>query len=100
MFCRYCGKKQITENRKRQRRANGDGSIYQLSNKKFIAVKTLYYFNDGGKNKRKTQSKTLAEIRQAIEYLNSNDKDKHTAFIQDAVQWLLQRSPSAERITA
>lgn len=42
---------------------------------------------------------TEAEIRQAIEYLNSNDKDKHTAFIQDAVQWL-QCLPRAEQITA
>lgn len=57
-FCPACGAKQdVTQ--KPKARGNGQGSVYQLPNKTWIAVKTIGYTTDeAGKLHRKTCSRS------------------------------------------
>lgn len=69
-FCIACGVKQnVKQNPKN--RGNGQGSVYQLPNKKWIAIKTIGYdIGEGGKLKRVTKSKSgFKTKKEAIEYL-------------------------------
>ena len=69
-FCMLCGAKQeITQNPKN--RGNGTGSVYQLPNKRWIAIKTIgYQPGPDGKNKRITRSKSgFKTKKEALEYL-------------------------------
>lgn len=70
-FCRYCGTKQdIAKNPKS--RGNGQGSVFQLPNKKWIAIKTIgYKADENGKMHRVTKSKQGFKTKKdAIEYLH------------------------------
>lgn len=69
-FCSACGIKQsVGQNPKS--RGNGQGSVYQLPNKKWIAVKTIgYELTEDGKKKRLTRSKSgFRTKKEALEYL-------------------------------
>ena len=56
-FCLKCGVKQeIRQNTKN--RGNGQGSVYQLPNKKWIAVKVVGYQREDGKLRKITRSKS------------------------------------------
>jgi len=70
-FCLSCGVKQdITQNPKN--RGNGQGSVYQLPNRTWIAVKTVGYERDAqtGRNRRFTRSKSgFRTKKEALEYL-------------------------------
>lgn len=69
-FCCACGVKQdIKQNPKR--RGNGQGSVYQLPNKTWIAIKTVGYLpSDGGTLKRVTRSKSgFRTKKEALAYL-------------------------------
>ena len=51
LLCCYCGQPLQAVEKKPKSRGNGQGSVYQLKNKKYIAVKTLgYYLDENGKN--------------------------------------------------
>ena len=69
-FCLRCGCKQGIEKKPRIR-GNGLGSVYQLPNKTWIAVRTLgYYADEAGKAHRITRSKAgFKTKREAVEYL-------------------------------
>lgn len=76
-FCLQCGAKQeIKQNPKS--RGNGQGSVYQLPNKKWIAVKTIGYKpGKDGKNKRITRSKQgFKTKREAVEYVSQLTADR------------------------
>ena len=69
-FCMVCGVKQgISQNPKN--RGNGTGSVYQLPNKRWIAIKTLGYEpGPDGKKRRVTRSKSgFKTKKEALEYL-------------------------------
>ncbi len=69
-FCLACGAKQeLRQNPKN--RGNGTGSVYQLPNKRWIAIKTLGYEpGPDGKKRRITRSKSgFKTKREALEYL-------------------------------
>lgn len=69
-FCMVCGTKQeIRQNPKN--RGNGTGSVYQLPNKRWIAIKTLGYEpGPDGKKRRITRSKSgFKTKKEALEYL-------------------------------
>lgn len=69
-FCLACGVRQeIKQNPKS--RGNGQGSVYQLPNKKWIAIKTIGYENDeDGKQRRVTRSKSgFRTKKEALDYL-------------------------------
>lgn len=58
IFCPRCGVKQVTMQRTKGR-GNGQGSVYQLANKSWIAVVTLgYTIDEAGKRHRLTRSRS------------------------------------------
>jgi integrase len=68
-FCMICGAKQeVKQNPKK--RGNGQGSVYQLPNKTWIAIKVVGYKTADGKIKKETRSKSgFKTKKEAIEYL-------------------------------
>lgn len=68
-YCNLCGAKQdVKQNTKS--RGNGQGSVYQLPNKKWIARKTIGWYMKGEKACRKTVSKSgFRTKKEALEAL-------------------------------
>ena len=69
-FCLRCGAKQeIKQNPKK--RGNGQGSVFQRSNKSWIAIKTIgYEMGSDGKSRKITRSKSgFRTKKEALEYL-------------------------------
>lgn len=70
-FCPFCGARQgVSQNPKR--RGNGQGSVYQLQNKTWIAVKVLKYelSEDGQRTRKQTISKSgFRTKKEALDYL-------------------------------
>lgn len=67
VLCCYCGARQSTSQQRRKSRGNGQGSVYQLPNKRYIAVKTLgYYLDEDGKKHRKTVTKCFEKKKDAV----------------------------------
>lgn len=69
-FCLRCGAKQDVS-QKPKSRGNGQGSVYQLPNKTWIAIRVLgYAAGPDGKNHKKTISKSgFRTKKEALEYL-------------------------------
>lgn len=66
VYCKYCGKKQIYERNTKQR-GNGQGSVYKMSNGKWLAVApTLYYKTEDGVRHKKQPSKTCRSKKEAV----------------------------------
>ena len=76
-FCLHCGAKQNLAKKPRTR-GNGTGSVYQLPNKKWIAVKILgWKIDDQGNKHRETISKSgFATKKEALEYLPRLTKEE------------------------
>ena len=74
LYCHMCGTKQEVAHRSKTR-GNGTGSVYQLPNKKWIAVKTTYYTDSEGKMRKRTVSrstfKTKKDAVNALDTLES-----------------------------
>lgn len=67
LLCCYCGQRLQAPERRSKSRGNGQGSVYQLKNKKYIAVKTLgYYLDDHGKKHRRTVTKCFERKKDAV----------------------------------
>lgn len=65
-YCNQCGAKQVQKQRPKSR-GNGQGSVYQLPNKRYIAVKTIgYYLDEDGKKHRRTVSKHFEKRKDAV----------------------------------
>jgi site-specific recombinase XerD len=77
-FCLYCGKKQVAKIRGRKSRGNGQGTVYQLPNGSWIAVKVKgFYLDPDGKKRRKTVSKSgFKKKTDALEYLGKLGTEK------------------------
>ena len=90
-FCMLCGVAQnIRQNPKG--RGNGQGSVYQLPNKKWIAVRTIGYEPAAdGTMRRITRSKSgFRTKKEAVEYLplvGREDKTRPTTFIELYDAW-------------
>jgi hypothetical protein len=69
VFCHVCGRKQKREQQTRKR-GNGEGSVYKRGNK-WVAVRTLGYYYENGKSKRKTVSKYFDTSREAVKAVGS-----------------------------
>ena len=76
-FCPLCGVKQDTRQNPKNR-GNGQGSVYQLPSKKWIAVKTVgYELDESGRMKRLTRSKSgFRTKKEALDYLPKLDDSK------------------------
>lgn len=69
-YCIRCGAKQDVPDKRKKSRGNGQGTVYQLPNKQYVAVKTLgYYLDENGVKHRKTVSKHFARKKDAVEAL-------------------------------
>lgn len=90
-YCMHCGVAQnVRQNPKS--RGNGQGSVYQLPNKKWIAVKTVGYEPlEDGTTRRITRSKSgFRTKKEALEYLplvGREDKTRPTTFLQLYEAW-------------
>lgn len=76
-FCLHCGVKlDVKQNPKA--RGNGQGSVYQTANKKWIAIKVVgYHTGEDGKLHKVTRSKSgFKTKREAIEYLPQLTREK------------------------
>lgn len=90
-FCSACGVKQeVKQNPKN--RGNGQGSVYQLPNKSWTAVRTIgYKRGEDGKLKRITRSKSgFRTKKEALAYLPNISTESHTnpqTFLQIYEAW-------------
>ena len=90
-FCLYCGAKQdITRNPKS--RGNGTGSVYQLPNRTWIAIKTVSYETDkDGKLHRITRSRSgFKSKKDAVNALGSISTERRapaSTFLQVYNAW-------------
>ena len=73
-YCPSCGAKQST-GQNPKRRGNGQGSVYQLANKRWIAIKVIGYEDAGnGKLRKLTRSKSgFRTKKEALDYLPKLD---------------------------
>lgn len=72
LYCNLCGKKQSCKKQKRTKsRGNGTGSVYQLANKKWRAIRVLAYETKvDGTLKKITKSRSDFDTKKAaLEYL-------------------------------
>lgn len=84
-FCPACGVKQAEPAHKPKARGNGQGAVWQLPNKSWIAQKTIgYTVDDAGKTHRKTVSrsgfKTKREAMEALSSLTAVPKERAETF--------------------
>lgn len=91
-FCPTCGAKQDAQQNTKNR-GNGQGSVYQLPNKKWIAIKTLgYTVDEAGKMHRQTCSKsgfrTKKEALEALPTLTPAPKKQAVTFAELYEKWL------------
>ena len=91
-FCPTCGAKQDAQQNTKNR-GNGQGSVYQLPNKKWIAIKTLgYTVDEAGKMHRQTCSKsgfrTKKEALEALPTLTPAPKKRAETFAELYEKWL------------
>ena len=84
VFCRFCGKKQIKEERKHKKRANGSGTIYKMPGnreKSWAAQKNNVYIG---------AFKTKAEAQKALDRLTDVDINEkfNLTFAEIYEKWL------------
>lgn len=66
-YCCQCGARQEVRKQKAKSRGNGQGSVYQLKNGRYLAIKTCgYYLDDSGKKHRVTVSKCFEKKKDAV----------------------------------
>lgn len=76
-FCCQCGARQQEPTQRRKTRGNGQGSVYQLKNKSYIAVKTLgWYLDENGKKRRRIATKCFKRKKDAVDALPTLGMDK------------------------
>lgn len=91
LYCNYCGKKQISGSRPKKKRGNGQGTVYQLPNKKWRAVITLAYTENGKRitrsNSTSTTKKAALELLPTL--LHAPKKANRSATLKDVYDvWL------------
>lgn len=76
VMCCYCGTATSPPTQKRKSRGNGQGSVYQLPNKKWIAVKVQYFLDSEGRKRKQTASRCFPTKREAVNGLPLLDPKK------------------------
>lgn len=103
LYCLSCGAKQAIE-KKPKGRGNGTGSVYQLPNKKWRAIKTVFYPGADGKNHKKTVSNsTFLTKKDAINALPILGERKKTtaespSFSKVYESWLPQHKAGRDTL--
>lgn len=82
-YCCRCGAKQAQSTRNPKSRGNGQGSVYRLPNGKYIARRVQYYLDAEGVRHKRTNSKTFARKKDAVEALPLLDPNRRAAVRQD-----------------
>lgn len=89
-FCSNCGAKQDISRRPKSR-GNGQGTVYQLPNRRWTAVRTLGYRMENGKMRRITCSKsgfrTKKEAMDYLPFLADTGKKVPKTFLQIYEAW-------------
>ncbi|MBQ3089544.1 MAG: tyrosine-type recombinase/integrase [Oscillospiraceae bacterium] len=105
LYCPRCGAGQTSRSQRRKSRGNGQGSVYQLPNRTWIAIRVLGYTADKeGKLHKQTVSKSgFRTKREAVNYLpklNQQHRKKQTAPTLAAVydKWLPTHRAGASTI--
>ena len=71
-FCNLCGAPQQKKPRSRKKRGNGQGTVFQRSNGKWVAMQVIGWYNDeNGRRQKKTKSKTFSKRTDAVNALPS-----------------------------
>lgn len=91
-FCCTCGAKQDIK-RNPKKRGNGQGSVYQLPNKSWKAIKVIgYEMDEDGKTRRVTRSKSgFRTKKEALEYLpkiGTEERARPVTFRQIYEAWM------------
>lgn len=92
-FCMVCGAKQ-TAARSPKNRGNGQGSVYQIPNKRWIAVCTIGYSvdSDGGLHRQTRSRSGFKTKKEALEYLPAlraaPPKERNATFGELYERWL------------
>lgn len=77
VLCCYCGSVTKPQRQRPKSRGNGQGTVYQLPNGRYVAAKTLgYYLDEAGKPHRKTVSKQFAKKKDAVNALPLLGRDE------------------------
>ena len=79
VMCCYCGVSTVPPARRKRTRGNGQGCVYQLPNKKYIAIKVHYYLDSDGKKHKQTASRCFDTKRDAVNALPLLDPRKSSA---------------------
>lgn len=74
VYCRFCGRKQIREKKKRTR-ANGEGTVWKRGDK-YIATATHIYIDAKGNKHRETHSRTFDLKKDAYAALPALTKER------------------------
>lgn len=70
-FCKFCGTKQVTQDRNTKKRGNGQGTVYKRPSGTWAAQVTLgYYIKDGVKKRKTAQKYGFKTKKEAIAYIN------------------------------
>lgn len=79
-YCCQCGAKQEVRKQRSKSRGNGQGSVYQLKNGSYIAIKTCgYYLDEDGKKHRVTVSKCFDKKKDAVAALPTLNRENTAA---------------------
>ena len=92
-LCCYCGAPVKPPTQKKKSRGNGQGSVYQLPNGKYIAVKVCYYLGEDGKKHKATASKCFTRKKDAVEALPTLTRSRPAA--DTAAEKVLEQLPAA-----
>lgn len=69
VLCCYCGTAIAPKTRTRKKRANGEGTIFQLKSGKWIATQVVGWYAEGDRLKKKTISRVFAKRTDALKAL-------------------------------
>jgi len=93
VLCCYCGTSVKPPTQRKKSRGNGQGSVYQLPNGKYLARKVCYYLGADGKKHRATISKRFDRKKDAVAALPSLTRTRPTA--DAAAEKALEQMPAA-----
>ena len=92
-MCCYCGASVKVPLRRKKSRGNGQGSVYQLPNGKYVALKVCYYLGADGKKHRATVSKRFDKKKDAVAALPTLTRTRPV--VDAAAEKVLEQLPAA-----
>jgi hypothetical protein len=69
LYCCKCGAKQRTEHRPVKKRGNGQGTVWQLQDGKYMATAVTLFVDENGKLRKRTASRRFEKKKDALDAL-------------------------------